>query len=220
MHRPLDLAKEAVHKYHAIQKPPELAGFLALVMELEPLKTVVEIGAFAGGTMWAWGQLGARVIGVDMPPPGFPDGPQVNDMGMTVICGDSHTEATRDALLEALNGDLIDMLFIDGDHTYEGVKADYELYAPLVREGGIIGFHDIRAHYRQPYIEVKRFWDSLDGEREEIVCPGEDWGGIGVLYAADPEWVKAKRAELLKRYLRAQAGAYYNPGTSFQKVNA
>jgi predicted O-methyltransferase YrrM len=218
--RPFDLANVAVKKYHAIQKPAELAGFLALVMDLDPLNIVVEIGAFAGGTMWAWGQLGARVIGVDMPPPGFPDELLKNDMGQTVIRGDSHLEKTRDALLAVLDGELIDMLFIDGDHTYEGVKADYELYAPLVREGGIIGFHDIRAHHRQPYIEVKRFWDSLDGEREEIVCPGEDWGGIGVQYAADPEWMKAKRAELLKRYLRAQAGAYYTPGHSFQKVNA
>jgi predicted O-methyltransferase YrrM len=217
--RPLDLANEAVRKYHAIQKPAELAGFLALVMDLDPLKTVVEVGAFAGGTMWAWSQLGARVIGVDMPAPGYPDGPQVNDMGQTVICGDSHAEATRDALLAELDGELIDMLFIDGDHTYEGVKADYELYAPLVREGGLIGFHDIRAHARQPYIEVQRLWVTLDGERENIICGAEDWGGIGVLHVTSPALAAAKRAELLERYLKAQAGAYYNPGKSFQKVN-
>jgi hypothetical protein len=34
-------------------------------------------------------------------------------------------------------------LFIDGDHTYEGVRRDFEMYSPLVRKGGIIAFHDI-----------------------------------------------------------------------------
>lgn len=36
----------------------------------------------------------------------------------------------------------IAILWIDGDHRYEGVKKDYELYAPFVSEGGIIAFHD------------------------------------------------------------------------------
>lgn len=36
----------------------------------------------------------------------------------------------------------LDVLYIDGDHTYEGVKADYELHAPMVKPGGVIFFHD------------------------------------------------------------------------------
>jgi len=215
----LTIARSAIYEHAAIQKDQELASFLALVMDLEPLRTIVEVGAFAGGTLWAWHQLGVRVIGVDLPPPGYPDGPQVNDLGMTVICGDSHDPATRDQLLAELDGLPIDMLFIDGDHTYEGVKADYELYAPLVRSGGIIGFHDIRDHAQQPYIEVKRFWLTLHGEKEEIVCPlGGDWGGIGVIRAEDPAVVADQRAEQLARYLRAQNGAYHHPGKTFQKV--
>lgn len=38
--------------------------------------------------------------------------------------------------------ELVDVLFIDGDHSYEGVKADYERHAPRVNEGGTIFFHD------------------------------------------------------------------------------
>jgi len=45
-----------------------------------------------------------------------------------------------------LNGEPLDFLFIDGDHTYEGVKRDFEMYSPLVRNGGIIAFHDIVKH--------------------------------------------------------------------------
>jgi len=36
----------------------------------------------------------------------------------------------------------IDLLFIDGDHTYEGCKKDWDLYFKLVRRGGIVVFHD------------------------------------------------------------------------------
>lgn len=40
----------------------------------------------------------------------------------------------------------IDFLFIDGDHTYEGVNMDWELWAPLVGTGGIVALHDSRAY--------------------------------------------------------------------------
>ncbi len=36
----------------------------------------------------------------------------------------------------------IDLLFIDGDHTYEGVKRDFALFAPHVKEFGLVVFHD------------------------------------------------------------------------------
>lgn len=36
----------------------------------------------------------------------------------------------------------IDFLFIDGDHNYEGVKKDWNLYSSLFKKGTIIAFHD------------------------------------------------------------------------------
>lgn len=36
----------------------------------------------------------------------------------------------------------IEFLFIDGDHSYEAVKLDFELWNPLLINGGIISFHD------------------------------------------------------------------------------
>ena len=36
----------------------------------------------------------------------------------------------------------LDVLFIDGDHHYEGVKGDYDRHYPKVKSGGIILFHD------------------------------------------------------------------------------
>lgn len=50
------------------------------------------------------------------------------------------------------------LLFIDGDHSYEGVKKDFELWSGLVIEGGIIGFHDYTS---KGYPGVTRFVDEL-----------------------------------------------------------
>lgn len=43
----------------------------------------------------------------------------------------------------------IDYLHIDADHHYEGAKLDWDLYHPLVKEGGIITLHDT-VNYRKP----------------------------------------------------------------------
>ncbi|MCS7366302.1 MAG: class I SAM-dependent methyltransferase [archaeon YNP-WB-062] len=55
----------------------------------------------------------------------------------------------------------MDFLFIDGDHTYEGVKKDFEMYSPLVRGGGIIAFHDIVQHPPETGCEVSGFWNEI-----------------------------------------------------------
>jgi predicted O-methyltransferase YrrM len=36
----------------------------------------------------------------------------------------------------------LDLLFIDGDHTYEGVKADWEAYKSFLQPNSIVVFHD------------------------------------------------------------------------------
>lgn len=36
----------------------------------------------------------------------------------------------------------LDLLFIDGDHSYEGVKRDLEMYLPKLRKGGVLVMHD------------------------------------------------------------------------------
>lgn len=36
----------------------------------------------------------------------------------------------------------IDLIFIDGDHSYEACKADITAWAPFVKRGGVMAFHD------------------------------------------------------------------------------
>jgi predicted O-methyltransferase YrrM len=92
-----------------------------------------------------------------------------------------------------LKGNKVDFLFIDGDHSYEGVKKDFEMYSPLVKKGGIIVFHDIVPDYYTRYGiktgswagEVYKFWNEIKEKYEnlEIVKDREQNGfGIGVLF--------------------------------------
>jgi predicted O-methyltransferase YrrM len=43
--------------------------------------------------------------------------------------------------LESKRG-TIDFIFIDGDHSYDACKADIQAWAPFVKRGGVIAFHD------------------------------------------------------------------------------
>ncbi len=78
---------------------------------------------------------------------------------------------------------------IDGDHSYEGVKTDFSLYAPLVRPGGLIAFHDILPNEVAENCHVDRLWAELRSVHvtTEFVDPYDDrglgqWGGIGVIH--------------------------------------
>ncbi len=60
----------------------------------------------------------------------------------------------------------IDVLFIDGDHTYEGVKKDFELYSNLLSENGIIVIHDTDENYENNLIvseDAKKDYHKFDG---------------------------------------------------------
>ncbi len=41
----------------------------------------------------------------------------------------------------------IGLLFIDGDHSYQMVKKDFQLWFPKIVNGGIIAFHDSNTHF-------------------------------------------------------------------------
>lgn len=80
----------------------------------------------------------------------------------------------------------IDFLFIDGDHTYKGVKQDFEMYSPFVKKGGLIGFHDINdsQRHRDRNVYVSKFWNEIkhDARFDAIEFNSNlDWAGIGVL---------------------------------------
>jgi len=200
-----------------IQKKGELEPMIRLVRELRP-RVVVEIGSAQGGTLFAWCKASpsdALVVSIDLPGGDF-GGVQGDTYGkrdhrlmaryrradqtLKFVQGNSQSERTRDALLKLLDGRPVDFLFIDGDHAYEGVKRDYELYSPLVREGGVIGFHDVVNHPAEPLCQVDRFWNEIKDEAggREFVDRNNygfpRWGGIGYVVARGGGGVRGQGA--------------------------
>jgi|tagenome__1003787_1003787.scaffolds.fasta_scaffold20836210_2 predicted O-methyltransferase YrrM len=183
----------------ASQKLDELLPFLDRVAALAP-RAICEIGTSAGGTLYLLTRVAADdalVVSVDLdtPPHLAAARRHLARAGQKIIslAGDSHSEEMRDRVREALAGRELDVLFIDGDHSYDGVARDWELYSPLVREGGVIGLHDIHEDYATSRGEqtaaisgeVPRFWRVLrEGRRtEELIADlGQDGYGIGVVY--------------------------------------
>jgi hypothetical protein len=65
----------------------------------------------------------------------------------------------------------IDYLHIDGDHSYEGVKKDFELYSSIMSENGIITIHDIDQTYHDTFVvteDAKENFVPFDGPSKFI----------------------------------------------------
>jgi predicted O-methyltransferase YrrM len=184
-------------EYAAVQKPQELSELLWLVEEHKP-RNVLEIGTYTGGTLLCLCRLaqpGGTIVSVDRPFGAgrgyteerasemlehFPrDGQKLH-----LVQDDSQLPSTLAQVEAALDGAKLDFLLIDGDHSYEGVKSDFEMYSPLVESSGLIAFHDILEHPPESGCEVASYWYEIrDGyEYREIAAPPWSWGGIGVLW--------------------------------------
>ncbi|MFN8606763.1 MAG: class I SAM-dependent methyltransferase [Vulcanimicrobiota bacterium] len=69
-----------------------------------------------------------------------------------------------------------DLVLIDGDHSYAGVKADYEINRQFPHK--FLAFHDIAN--TDPAIEVGRLWKELEGDKIEIVRPHPALSSMGI----------------------------------------
>ena len=184
------------------QKFDEISRLAKLIREKSP-KIIMEIGTRKGGTLYTWCRISNPDLVISIDLPGGIHGGGYNEKKkklyreflsdkpntqLYLLQLNSHSHDTLNKVLDILKGRKIDFLFIDGDHTYEGVRSDFEMYSNLVRQEGIIAFHDIvpnlTNHEDASTIEVPRFWKEvkMTNEYEEIISKtGNSWMGIGVL---------------------------------------
>jgi predicted O-methyltransferase YrrM len=127
--------------------------------------TYVEIGCYAGGSACLMLQRpNTNVISIDLGHPVHESVVQANVLKLNkhnnsynYLEGNSQTYEMVDRLKELINE--IDILFIDGDHSFQGVINDFTLYEGLVKKGGYIVFDDYNDAQHSP--AVKPAVDSL-----------------------------------------------------------
>jgi len=174
-----------------IQSRTELVPVLDIIRKAQP-RVTMELGTCNGGTLFMLTRVSAPdafILSLDLPDGlwggGYDDKRiplyeafALPTQSIKLLRADSHLASSLDAVRDALNGRTIDMLFIDGDHSYEGVKMDYEMYSPLVTPGGLIGFHDIAYP-----CGVTQFWQELKPKYEEtyeFIAPSKPIFGIAL----------------------------------------
>lgn len=69
----------------------------------------------------------------------------------------------------------IDILHIDGFHTYQAVKNDYDTWSKFVKDDGVILFHDTIVD--KPGYEVDKFFAEIDLPKTNFTCSY----GLGVV---------------------------------------
>lgn len=190
----LEIVVQESYDLGMVQNHKEIIKASEFFKSLE-VKNFMEIGTDQGGTFAIWSKLsqdGIR-ISLDLPHGQFGRSDYNVDRrdlylkslgnNVTLIHGDSHDESIPEKIKYILSGELLDFLFIDGDHTYEGVKKDYDMYSRFVKSGGWIGFHDIKntEFHRNANCRVDILWNELEGEKIEFIDSNSDYGGIGFI---------------------------------------
>jgi cephalosporin hydroxylase len=183
------------------QNIEEFESLLSHYKELKASR-FMEIGSLYGWTLRHfiyYSQEGSTGISVDLPVRNFvgptdhrvhkqehnyknvwPGWAKERNCKLYLIPDNSLKETTVSKVKEILGEEKLDFLFIDGDHRYEAIKSDFQMYSPLVRKGGLIGFHDIGVNEEGG---GNRFWNEIKSNYEytEILKDTNKEKGIGIL---------------------------------------
>jgi len=164
--------------------------------------TYVEIGAYCGASaslMSSHSKL-TNIISIDLGSPISPEIPKRNvakfkqdNNQYTYIQGSSYSKEVIAKIKEI--APVIDILFIDGDHSYQGVKADFEAYRELVAEGGYVIFDDYLDWEHSAH--VKHAVDEY--VQQELLPEFEIIGSLPNSSNAHPKSLKFSNVFILKK---------------------
>jgi predicted O-methyltransferase YrrM len=167
-----------------IQQNEEELGWL--IREIKGSRSILEIGSCDGLSLRA--MAGAAVkgavirsieLGVDDPD----TAPHNLKVSIGEMCAEGYDAQVHfgnsrhaETIEWATQWQPYDFIFIDGDHSYEAVREDWENYGPI---GVLVGFHDIA----NPNLGVKQLWDEItrtQATRQIVAHPGNM--GIGLTW--------------------------------------
>jgi cephalosporin hydroxylase len=174
-----------------LQHYEEVLG-LTSFLSGQKLDNVMEIGTWKSGFFYILCKLASNAgvkITLDLDGYGEVDIGRRNANMATyasnvyIINGDSHAADKFQEVQSCLDGEKLDFLMIDGDHSYDGARLDYFMYGGLVKKGGWIAFHDINdtKKHRESNCFVSRLWNEIKAPKKIEINMEREWGGIGLV---------------------------------------
>ncbi|MEM1382244.1 MAG: class I SAM-dependent methyltransferase [Pseudomonadota bacterium] len=144
------------------QDPEEFAAFVHfMATEVGQADLTLDLGIASGGQtkfLRDWFPCRRTIIVDDGRHEMFPHWarikPEVRTEFVTEIISDSHLPAVRAQLAAYENS--LDFAFVDGDHSYKGLRQDIFMVTPLLKEGAVMALHDTAAVW-----DCKRVFDDL-----------------------------------------------------------
>lgn len=183
-----EIAQTAIDEHGAIQKVGEFERLLKMV---GTGKKVLELGFFGGGTHWAFREMGNEVLSIDI------HGATKSKIERPhVYRANSHDPETIIYIRDTYGLESFDCLFIDAEHSFRSVLLDYVNFSPMVKQHGVIAFHDIcptvfRDMDTGKPCNVDKAWQAIlkglhpNQQRYEFINEPTSWGGIGVIIKDD-----------------------------------
>lgn len=164
-----------------------------LVAALKP-KTLVELGTHGGGSYFSFCQsvidnkLDTKTYAIDTwmgeKQAGFYSESLFKKvMDFNIEHFDNFSTLMKMTFDEALNefdDDSVDLLHIDGFHSYEAVSNDFRTWYPKLSKEAIVLFHD--THEIKPGFGVHQFWDELKKEHREQCFEFKHSHGLGMCF--------------------------------------
>jgi len=170
------------------QYQEEIQPFIGL-LKGHNVKSYLEIGCRHGDTFHAVGLAlpkGSLLVAVDLP--GARSGKHTSGnrrseralhraasdlkrrgQRVMVVIGDSHS---AEVIKKVNKYAPFDAVFIDGDHSPDGVRADWRNYGPMT---GLVAFHDIQT-------KVSSLYNELKAQYKHMEFAFYDKGGIGIIW--------------------------------------
>lgn len=146
------------------------------ILNLMDVKSMIEIGTENGGSLSVWQKMwdSLAMFAVDMDSYGLGKTREEREnrwsswltpkQSLDVIWGNSHslnTALNLGAAMTSRGFEKVDLLYVDGDHSEAGIEADFKMYSPFVRPGGLVLMTDIHPYPGRDDVMAYKFWNRL-----------------------------------------------------------